>query len=60
MACGCGRSPDGCRGWHSLSEDEYKVEYEAFLQEKEGNYKKRRRTKNNMTKKKKNEGRKRE
>lgn len=37
MACGCGRSPDGCRGWHALSDEEYKVEYEAFLQEKEGN-----------------------
>jgi|TARA_B110000977_G_scaffold692_1_gene1001 ferredoxin--NADP+ reductase len=36
MACGCGRSPDGCRGWHSLSEEEYKIEYDAFLQEKEG------------------------
>ena len=37
MACGCGRSPDGCRGWHSLTEEEYKVEYEYFLQEKDGN-----------------------
>ena len=37
MACGCGRSPDGCRGWHALTEEEYKVEYEAYLQEKEGN-----------------------
>lgn len=36
MACGCGRSEDGCRGWHSLTEEEYKVEYEAFLKEKEG------------------------
>lgn len=36
MACGCGRSPDGCRGWHSLSEEEYKIEYEAFLKEKDG------------------------
>ena len=36
MACGCGRSPDGCRGWHALSEEEFKIEYEAFLQEKEG------------------------
>ena len=24
MTCGCGRSPDGCRGWHALSEEEYK------------------------------------
>lgn len=24
--CGCGRSPTGdCIGWHSLTEDEYKV-----------------------------------
>lgn len=37
MACGCGRSLDGCRGWHSLTEEEYKVEYEYFLQEKDGN-----------------------
>jgi ferredoxin/flavodoxin---NADP+ reductase len=36
MACGCGRSPDGCRGWHSLTEEEYKVEYDAFLKEKDG------------------------
>ncbi len=37
MACGCGRSPDGCRGWHALTEEEYKIEYESFLQSKEGN-----------------------
>ncbi len=36
MACGCGRSPDGCRGWHSLTEEEFKVEYDAFLKEKDG------------------------
>ena len=36
MACGCGRSPDGCRGWHALTDEEFKIEYEAFLQEKEG------------------------
>ena len=36
MACGCGRSPDGCRGWHSLTEEEYKIEYDAFLKEKDG------------------------
>ena len=36
MACGCGRSPDGCRGWHMLSEEEYKIEYESYLKEKEG------------------------
>ena len=38
MACGCGRSPDGCRGWHSLSEEEYKVEYDAYLKEKDGSF----------------------
>lgn len=38
MVCGCGRSEDGCRGWHALTEEEYKVEYEKFLQEKDGNY----------------------
>lgn len=38
MACGCGRSEDGCRGWHALTEEEYKIEYEKFLQEKNGNY----------------------
>ena len=26
MSCGCGRSPDFCRGWHSLSEEEWKKE----------------------------------
>jgi ferredoxin--NADP+ reductase len=36
MACGCGRSPDGCRGWHSLTEEEYQIEYQSFLNEKEG------------------------
>jgi ferredoxin/flavodoxin---NADP+ reductase len=36
MACGCGRSEDGCRGWHALTEEEYKIEYEAFLKEKDG------------------------
>jgi len=28
MTCGCGRSPDGCRGWHALSEEEYLKEYQ--------------------------------
>lgn len=37
MACGCGRSPDSCRGWHALTEEEYKVEYDFFLKEKDGN-----------------------
>lgn len=36
MACGCGRSPDGCRGWHALTEEEYQLEYQTFLNEKEG------------------------
>ena len=36
MACGCGRSPDGCRGWHALTEEEYQLEYKTFLNEKEG------------------------
>ena len=26
MSCGCGRSPDFCRGWHSLSEEEWQRE----------------------------------
>ena len=26
MACGCGRSPDFCRGWHALSEAEWQAE----------------------------------
>ena len=36
MACGCGRSPDGCRGWHSLSEEEYQIEYKKYLEEEQG------------------------
>ena len=36
MTCGCGRSPDGCRGWHNLSEEEYQVEYQRFLAEEQG------------------------
>ena len=36
MACGCGRSPDSCRGWHMLSEEEYQIEYQSYLNEKEG------------------------
>ena len=39
MACGCGRSPDGCRGWHSLSEEEYKIEYDKFLKERKDDLK---------------------
>lgn len=37
MACGCGRSPDSCRGWHALTEEEYQIEYESYLQEENGN-----------------------
>jgi len=36
MTCGCGRSPDSCRGWHNLSEEEYQIEYQKFLQEEQG------------------------
>lgn len=39
MACGCGRSEDGCRGWHALTEEEYQIELEAYKQAKDGNYK---------------------
>lgn len=29
--CGCGRSPTGnCIGWHSLTEDEYKVKLAQY------------------------------
>ena len=38
MACGCGRSEDGCRGWHALTEEEYLIELEAYKQAKDGNY----------------------
>jgi ferredoxin/flavodoxin---NADP+ reductase len=36
MACGCGRSPDSCRGWHALTEEEYQIELEAYNNSKEG------------------------
>lgn len=36
MTCGCGRSPDSCRGWHNLSEEEYQIEYEKYLKEEQG------------------------
>lgn len=39
MACGCGRSPDSCRGWHALEEDEFQIEYETYLKSKEGKLK---------------------
>jgi len=36
MACGCGRSPDSCRGWHALTEEEYQIELETYNNSKEG------------------------
>jgi len=36
MTCGCGRSPDSCRGWHALSEEEYQIEYQKYLAEEQG------------------------
>tara|TARA_R100000027_G_scaffold35139_2_gene25842 strand:+ start:664 stop:1470 length:807 start_codon:yes stop_codon:yes gene_type:complete len=39
MACGCGRSPDGCRGWHSLTEEEFQMELEKYKKEREGDLK---------------------
>lgn len=36
MTCGCGRSPDGCRGWHALTEEEYQTEYAKYLEEEQG------------------------
>jgi ferredoxin--NADP+ reductase len=36
MACGCGRSPDSCRGWHALEEEDFQIEYENYLNEKVG------------------------
>lgn len=32
MTCGCGRSPDGCRGWHNLSEEQYQVVWKEYLE----------------------------
>jgi hypothetical protein len=35
--CGCGRSPDGkCRGWHGLTEEQYRVELEKYEKSKLG------------------------
>lgn len=39
MACGCGRSEDGCRGWHALTEEEYQIEYQKYLKEEKGSLK---------------------
>ena len=36
MACGCGRSPDSCRGWHALEEAEFQLAYADYLNEKVG------------------------
>jgi len=30
MSCGCGRSPDFCRGWHALTEEEWQEELAKF------------------------------
>ena len=33
--CGCGRSPDGkCRGWHGLTEEQYRDELEKYEKSK--------------------------
>lgn len=37
MTCPCGRSPDSCRGWHNLSEAQYKKELKAYKAEKNKN-----------------------
>jgi ferredoxin/flavodoxin---NADP+ reductase len=39
MACGCGRSPHSCRGWHALTEEEYQIELEAYNRQKDGDLK---------------------
>lgn len=36
MTCGCGRSPDDCRGWHALNEEEFQIEYQKYLEEEQG------------------------
>ena len=33
MSCGCGRSPDFCRGWHALSEAEWQAELSVLQAE---------------------------
>ena len=40
MACGCGRSPDFCRGWHALTEEEWQAELAEFRIEEEAEAKK--------------------
>ena len=35
MSCGCGRSPDFCRGWHGLTEEEWQAELAEFRKEEE-------------------------
>ncbi len=38
MTCGCGRSPDSCRGWHDLTEEEWRAELAKFKQEQNGSF----------------------
>lgn len=35
MSCGCGRSPDFCRGWHALTEEEWQEELAKFRVEEQ-------------------------
>ena len=37
MSCPCGRSPDSCRGWHALSDEQYRKELKAYKAEKNKN-----------------------
>lgn len=37
MPCPCGRSPDSCRGWHALSDEQYRKELKAYKAEKNRN-----------------------
>ena len=37
MPCPCGRSPDSCRGWHALSDEQYRKELKAYKAEKNKN-----------------------
>lgn len=37
MGCPCGRSPDSCRGWHALSDEQYRKELKAYKAEKNKN-----------------------
>lgn len=35
MACGCGRSPDFCRGWHAMDDNEWQAELAALKEEEQ-------------------------